>query len=511
MSNQPTDEEIAETGNFWRFIHDYILPQNPAFKDYSWFHKRIILASCRALSVTAAPRGSSKSQILAKYRTLFLLLTRPKNSTDILIVSETSRLSQDHLFWVRTNIESNELIRRDFGDQVPSEQSRYPWNMDEIKLANGNRVVAIGYQGQVRGRHPTDIIVDDLESSSNIGTEESLAKLRDWFYRVLMGSMLPTTRLSVIGTVIQKPCLLLELLSRPEFNGRLYKALSKDKEGNDVSIWPTLWPVSWLHQRRHIMGMHEFMAEYQNEPIGLRDQIIKPEWIRRHNQGVFANMKTVARYIACDPAFTEEKWGCYSAVVVLDQTENGQLFERMAWRGKMGLPELTSKLIEFYRHFSQDIGQENVYFAIEEVAAQKAIRQSIVDKDPTINVLAVKPDRDKVRRLLAVSKYIENGTVSFMTEGMVDELLSFPVGDKDRIDALVYTLVLYAQNNPSALMGQKYSEIDITKQLGDNALSLYMDRANAGIPQYEVPQKLRDNYNRAMRVQSMFDGDGSIW
>lgn len=507
----PTSDEVSEAGAFWKFIQDYVIPYNPKFKSYSWFHSRIILAACRKLSVTAAPRGSSKSQILAKYRALFLLLTRPKNSTDVLIISETSRLSQDHLVWVRTQLESNELIRRDFGDQVPPESMRYAWNIDEIKLANGNRAVAIGYQGQVRGRHPTDIIVDDLESSSNIGTEESLYKLKDWFYRVLMGSMMPDTRLSVIGTVIQKPCLLLELLARPEFNGRMYRALSKDKSGNDVSIWPDLWPVEWLYDRRKLMGVHKFNAEYQNEPIGLEEQIVKPEWIKRHTLGELASLKTVKRYIACDPAFTEEKWGCYSAVIVMDQVENGMLFERLAWRGKMTEPELVKKLMEFYYHFSADIDARDLEFVVEEVGSQKSIRQSIMAHDPGVNISAIKPDRDKVSRLVAVSRFFENGTVSLMTEGLVDELLSFPVGDKDRVDALVYCLVMYGRMNPTPLIGQRYSDIDMTKQLGDNALALYTERAMGGVPGYNLPKQLKDNYENAMRLQGILEGGGEIW
>lgn len=502
---------------FYNFIKTVILPFEPeSHKQYAPFHYKLIYTACEPMTATAAARGSLKSTILAKYRALYRLIdphpdTTPIKPISTLILSATKNLSKEHLDWIKYNITDNPHLIARYG--VLSDPNNLKWNEDTIELLNGSKCYALGYGSQVRGRHPTDIIVDDLESRDNIGTEETLASLKDWFYRELMGAMLPETRMTVIGTIVRQGSLLQELVEKEEFNGRIWKALN-DATDEDrvkipsliyeglVSIWPQRWPVEYLLKRKKALGTHKFNAEYQNQPVGLEDPIIMAEWIKRHTDQTLSTFKPVRRYIACDPAFTEEKWGCYSAIIVMDEAPDGVLYERLAWRKKVAAPELIKTLINFYRHFSAECPE--VRFGIEEVAAQKAVRQSITELEPTIGaaIIPLRPDKDKVRRMIDVSRYYEMGLVSLKTESYIDEILNFPHGDLDRCDAGVYCLKMYERDHLNQLGENRVVEVDTLNKLGDNEYELYLNLAAQGMPGYHVPAKrMRD----MMEAYSLMD------
>jgi hypothetical protein len=177
------------------------------------------------------------------------------------------------------------------------------------------------------------------------------------------------------------------------------------------------------------------------------------------------------------------------------------LYERLAWRKKVALPELRDTIMSFYRHFSMDC---QVQLGIEEVAAQKAVRQAIQELDSNINIIPMRPDKDKARRLIDVSRYFEMGLVSLMTPSFEDELLNFPMGDKDRIDALVYTLKMYEMAHPIK-SNNAYSELDVTSLLKAEEQQLYVERALAGEPGYALPSQLRMSYNEAMMLNEFVD------
>jgi len=505
------DPRVAEEyARFYKFINEIIIPNQPtAFVARSEFHNDLVLRAVKKMSATAAPRGFLKSTTLARYRALHRITdptSRPEmlgTPPDLMLLSETTRLSKEHLEWIKNELVTNQLLIKKYG--YLADPATLTWNEDEIRLKNGARALALGYGSQVRGRHPTDIIVDDLEGLGNMGTEESLEKLKDWFYRVLMGSMTPETHLTVIGTIIARQSLLSELVTHDEFDGRVYRALESETlthgAASNKSLWAERYPVKLLLRLRKRFGIHRFNAEYQNEPLGLKDQIIFSEWVRHHTHSDLSTIKPVRRFMAVDPAFTEERWGDYSAIVVLDEVSNGMLYERLAWRKKVALPELRDTIMSFYRHFSMDC---QVQLGIEEVAAQKAVRQAIQELDSNINIIPMRPDKDKARRLIDVSRYFEMGLVSLMTPSFEDELLNFPMGDKDRIDALVYTLKMYEMAHPIK-SNNAYSELDVTSLLKAEEQQLYVERALAGEPGYALPSQLRMSYNEAMMLNEFVD------
>ena len=503
-------EVLNDFQHFLDFIHKIILPAEPkSHTALAQFHIRLVYYACEQLSALAAPRGVTKSTIFAKYRALNRLVdpykgTCPLKKVDFMLVSETSTLAKEHLEWVKWHLVNNQFLIEKYGNLT--NPTKLTWNESEIELTNGNRAIAVGAGSQIRGRHPTDIICDDLESTANTNTEESLAKHKDWFYRVLMGCMIPETRLGVIGTIIRRDSLLSDLIiSKKDFRGKIFRALTELPDGSMQSIWPDRWSVEYLLWRKSILGTHEFNAEYQNEPVGMRDAIVLHEWIRRHQAHDMAQMKVVRRYIACDPAFTEEKWGCYSAIVVMDELENGELWERYTWRRRVTLPQLVDTLIFVWHKYATS---QPTMMGIEEVAAQKAVRQAVMEKDPTVGskLLPLKADKNKRQRLIGVSRYFEFGLVSLQTEGMIDELTTFPHGDLDRVDALVYALRLYETMHPSGQVG-KASELPqlASPMLDPTSKALFQSFALEGVPGYTMTREEKRAHFKEMHLRRQFE------
>lgn len=507
---------IQDYQHFLDFTKRYVLPAEPStHTQLAKFHLRLMYYACEPISALAAPRGVTKSTIFAKYRPLNRLVdpcpgTTPIQRTDFLLVSETSALSKEHLDWIKHHLTSNQHLINRYGNLA--NPSQLTWNENEIELTNGNRCVALGYGSQVRGRHPTDIVVDDLESLNNMATEQSLAKLKDWFYRVLLGAMLPETRIGIIGTIISRNSLLSELIAaKSEFKGKIFRALypaTKEDDpahvvDNQASIWPERWSVNYLLKRKAILGTHQFNAEYQNEPLGLGQAIIQEEWVKQHAQHQLPTTPPIRRYIACDPAFTEEKHGCYSAITIMDEQPNGTLMERYSWRKKCTAPELVTSIMHIYSHYGKEC---ETHIGIEEVAAQKALRQHITERDPTLGakLIPLLPDKDKVRRLSDVSRYFEFGLVSLMTPGLIDELLSFPIGDKDRVDSLVYCLKMYERYHP-VINNSSSTDLPTTTDLSGHNLERYIQYAMQGIPGYTLTKEQRRQYFREKRLQEQLE------
>ena len=513
LSTEEEDKEELERldfERFFQFIHQVILPfESDKFKAHSAFHVKLMATSCQDQSATAAARGSLKSSILARYRPLYRLVdplpgTIPFDQIEGLTVSETSSLSRKHLEWIKHHLTKNPYLIDRYGQLA--NPSMYTWNEDEIQLKNGYRWYAVGYDSQIRGSHPTDLIVDDLESLKNMGTEEAYLKLENWFFRVLLGAMVPETRVTVIGTIIARRSLLSKLVADSSWHGKIWKALDKNAKGQLVSLWPERWSVEWLMRRREQLGTHAFNAEYQNEPLGLGDPIVRPEWIRSHRPQDL-NFKPVRIYITLDPAFTEERWGDYSALIVMYEKADGTLWERLAWRKKVALPELTNMFIGTAQAMERVVGPNMVIMGIEEVAAQKAVRQSIMEKDYSIGarIIPMHPDKDKARRLIEVSRFFEQGLVSIMTPGVADEIVEFPFGDKDRTDAIVYALNLYARYHRAQPVGAA-EEVDFMDKVDKNVSELMMELIQDGAPNIHVGNKRMRAYLNAQRIAEELEG-----
>ena len=138
------------------------------------------------------------------------------------------------------------------------------------------------------------------------------------------------------------------------------------------------------------------------------------------------------------------------------------------------------------------------------MAAQKSLRQHILEKDPVIGakIISLKADKDKTRRLLDVSRYFEMRLISVMSDDLHDNLLDFPSGILDVVDAAVYAIKMYERNHPLQPTSGDFSPIDQLSTLGQNELESYIQKAIEGIPGYTLTGKWKIRYQQAIELQN---------
>ena len=414
-----------------RFVDTYL--GHLSYKKRPRFHTEIIntisnLKITRSLFI--APRGFAKSTLCSRFFPLWLALYGKKK--DIFLISATVALAKENLRIIRNELEGNEKLVEDFGE-LQSDK----WTEEHLVLTNGAIIRGKGQGFQIRGFRPDMIICDDLEDDSVIYSKEQRDKLENWFFRTLLPTLKPDQNLIYIGTKLHQFALISKLQEKPEFEANLYRALVEGK-----SIWEDMWPVTELLKRRKDFGEYAFQAEYQNNPLSLTEQPIKPHYL----EGVKSEGKKILRCMSIDPAISERESADFRAIQIMDKTEDGKFKEVMTTTGRWGIDEQVEKVLDAYITFKPD------RVLLEEVAFQKILRKLILDKSRERNIyipitraeLGVgdnKRPKDKMTRLLQVIHLFEQKLVEINNEDTKQELLSFPFGDyDDRVDVTVFNL-----------------------------------------------------------------------
>lgn len=376
-----------------------------------------------------APRGFAKSTLCSVFFPLWLALYQKKQ--DVFIVSATISLAKELLRKIRNELENNPKILEDFGEQKSDK-----WTEDILVLKNGSVIRAKGRGFQIRGFRPDMIICDDLEDEEVLYSKDQRDKLEIWFNRTLLPALKPDQGLLYVGTKLHQYALIGKMADKPEFTVRTYRALTENK-----SIWEEMWRTERLMELKEQLGSYAFEAEYQNNPISLADQPIKPHYL----EGVKVEGEELASCLALDPAISEKESSDYRAIVLMAKTEEG-FKEKYSENGRWGVEEQVERLISLYERYKPD------RIVIEEIAFQKVLRGILIERAKERGLFLPiseahlgrgddKRPRDKMTRLLGVAHLFEQRKVEIVNPKLKEELLTFPQGEHDDlVDACVYAL-----------------------------------------------------------------------
>ena len=169
----------------------------------------------------AAPRGYAKSTITTLVLPLHDIVYGSEGY--IVIVSATLPQSVGKLKNIRTELAHNRMLRECFEPRLGRVTTRQ-------LVANDIAVEAFSVGTELRGitfRHfrPTKVIIDDAEDSEAVESPEQREKLALWFKEVLENIGNGYTNIVVIGTLLHSDSLLANILKRPDFQSRLFRAI----------------------------------------------------------------------------------------------------------------------------------------------------------------------------------------------------------------------------------------------------------------------------------------------
>lgn len=424
----------------------------------------------------AAPRGHAKTTVSSTE-----ILYRIVNGLNhhILVVSDTYTQAKDIVDNIRSELEANAMLRWVYGEL----QTDWHWTSGSFTTSNECRVVARGSNMKVRGlkyKHwrPDLAVGDDLENDEAVIKPERREKLLNWIKRALLPAMAKKgSQVAIVGTILHEDSLLNNLVEgREGFGGwgrQRHAAIMMDKDGNEYSIWPSMFPIVDLKRMRddpdyeRYLGPIAFAQEMMNEAIDDAARIIKREWIygpsesprpysftekmaayrlanpTLHESKSWLTQEIVKIIMAVDPAISEKTTADYFAMAVIGVDREGQIWQLDTFRERIGdIDVQVNHILDFNDKWKPD--QIKVEAVAYQAGLSRAVQKAAAARHSHAPVFPVTPDKDKFRRAVLHSANFAGGLIHLRTDHplfdlFVKELLDFPVGkNDDMFDAFMH-------------------------------------------------------------------------
>ena len=320
----------------------------------------------------------------------------------------------------------------------------------EIHTTLRGRRYATSIQGTLTGRGGNLFIIDDPLKPGDAISEVSRERVIEWYRSTLVTRpddkqaariMVVMQRIHVedlVGYLLDNDAgfevLSLPAVAQSTTTHDLGGGRTHVREKGDL-LHPTHEPAEVLREIKKNMGAMLFSAQYQQAPEPAGGKIIKRKMLQYYTQ--IERLPTDRIVLSWDIALSEQEAGDYSACVVL--LNRGDLYYVLeVVRGKFPFDKLKEKIIEVKQRYGRTAS-----LVIEESAISHGLIQSLREKH--INVVDIKPDRDKQSRLISQIDLFEGGSVLLpkdapWLDAFVSELLSFPGRHDDQVDALTQGL-----------------------------------------------------------------------
>lgn len=461
------------------------------------------------------PRGNAKTTWT---QLMVLRAICERTEPYIILVSDSSDQAEKILSAIKNILMENERIKQVYGDVI---QPGPIWSMAQIITKGGVSVDAVGKGKKIRGRRykqwrPTLIILDDPQNEADAESPSQMEKDWRWFVAALTYAGDDYTKFVVIGTMLDKRCIVGQCEKLPSFTTFRYKAVIKwprrmeywnewkelylsspviDQEGKrirDDSASKTFYALNrelmdegaevlWQEKESlyELMCMWSenpasFMAEKQNEPFDPSKSEFSYEWFAESRTSVwYDDVAEFERQEHFSVGFIdwahgkETKRGDYTAKIVLHFTGTCCYVE--ADINKIPVTQAVEDVVQWHKIVNFAL------FGCEAQGFQKLANSDIVDAceeqdvDPSFLVPIENGNTPKKVRIARLSTYLKRGFYKFRrncphTTLLIDQLLSFPNPREhdDGPDALEgATRVLYMVLSDSGMTGMGTSSDEI--------------------------------------------------
>lgn len=405
------------------YLHDYVKYPTANFqkKIFSLTEKE----STQEVFIVAF-RGSAKSTIVSLSYPLWAMLGKQEKKF-IVILSQTQNQSRLILNNIRRELETNQLLIKDFGKL--SETSR-EWSTNSLDIVKyGTRITAASSGETIRGlRHgayrPDLIICDDVEDISSVMTLDSRERTYEWLTHEVLPLGDIGTRLVVVGNMLHEDSLMMKLKEYDDKVGTRSVFVEYPLIDEDGTI---LWPEKYTRKaieelRKSSMNINTFEREYLLKIVPDDEQVIRREWLKYYDFQLPNDIVKRPRMIiiAVDLAIKKGPANDYTAIVPIYLTGYERELEAYI------LPYIVNKQLDFpetVAELDRLSKQLQLTFKIppkiyvESVGYQDAVVQQLL----IVNKLSAESvsvsGLDKISRLRVVSPYVQTGKVFFPRRG----------------------------------------------------------------------------------------------
>ena len=447
----PTKRKWAARNDFGFFFH-YYFSHYVKYKTAE-FQKEIdgLLQdwNLKFLEVIAF-RGSAKSTIAILAFPIWAVISGKAHF--LVLISDTFSQAKGHIYNLKTELENNKLLIRDFG---PFEQNE-EWTATNIVLPKyDTRILAKSTGQKVRGMRykqwrPDLIVVDDIEDLEMVRTKEQ----RDKTHRWLTGNVIPAgeggkTKYILIGNLLHSDAIMSRMKKEIQGGYREGKVVEfplLDKNGEILwkGKYPDMQAIKTEKKKVEggsLIGMRAWQREYLLRLVPEEGQIIKDEWIRKYDN---VSGEIVAKGTGVDLAISKKTTADYTAGVsgkltILNEEPKIYIMPNPLNERLSGF-ETTQRAMAISKALGGE--RELTPLWVEDVAYQRMQIEAM--ERAGLPVTGIKVSTDKRARLMTIASYVQNGTVLFPREGCEDlilQLTGFGVEQYDDLtDAFVYCI-----------------------------------------------------------------------
>jgi predicted phage terminase large subunit-like protein len=318
----------------------------------------------------------------------------------------------------------------------------------EIVTTKRGKRIATSIEGTLTGLGGNLIIIDDPIKPGDAMSEAVRARGIEWYRSTLLsrGDDKTKTRIVVVMQRVHENDLVGYLQEQGGFEVLSLPAIAEEPQTYELGggriynrqygelLHPEHEPAAVLMELKRQMGPIAFSAQYQQRPIPAGGTIIKKKWLASYDHISWQQGDRMV--LSWDIALSEMETGDYSAGVVL-LIRNEVFFVLEVVRGRFAFEVLKRKIIELKQKYPR------ATLLIEESPISLGLIQSL--RERSINVVTDKPDKDKRARLIAQTDLFAGGSVRLprragWLQDFVAELLAFPGGHDDQVDALTQGL-----------------------------------------------------------------------
>ena len=318
--------------------------------------------------------------------------------------------------------------------------------------SNGGMYYAVGVGSNLAGRGGDLVIIDDPHSEQTAMSNNGFDDAWEWY----TGG--PRQRLQPGGSIV----LVQTRWSEKDMTGQLLRSMAKDPLADqwevvelpalfndDKPCWPEYWSFDDLSAVRASIPPSKWNAQYQQNPTGEENAIIRREWWKKWDRKVVPNLQYVIQ--SYDTAFSKRETSDFSAITtwgVFYPEESGTpgLILLDSQKGRWDFPELKEVALDQYKYWDPDT------VIVEAKASGLPLTHELRTMGiPVVNFTPSKGN-DKVTRVHSVSPLFEAGMVWAPDETFADELIeevaAFPNGEyDDLVDSMTQALMRYRQGN----------------------------------------------------------------
>ena len=399
-------------------------------------------------TMVEAYRGFAKTSLMEEFHLTEALF---QNFHYAVIISETYDKACQKLEAMKYELLTNPKLLALFGNQKSA-----VWNQNKVVLQNGTIIEVGGWEQEFRGfKHHADrpdrAILDDVENKET--TRDSSAvdgTMRKLYTEIIPMMDVKRRRVRVVGSPLADDCMISRLRVSPSWKGLRFPICDRDIDDPDaVSAWPERYSIGWIRAERDRFAeeaqLRQFNQEYMLIAAGTQGKPFTVDMFEYQEIGpaVFAPRKLIM-----DPART---------VHIKKSDETGYVVvSRIATRiyiwesgGEFWKPDQIVDAV--FRlsvaHSAQAVLEKD---ALDEWLMQP-VRKRMLDTGVTIDLVAVNAPKetDKTSFILGLQPYFAAHDIVFVGTHakhakLAAQILNFPSGKRDVINALAYALRVFS-------------------------------------------------------------------